>query len=473
MSWTGPRRRGARSLRLRITAGALVVVIAAFCGAGTVVIGVVKGAMVDQIDANLTADADYIDRSLTSGAGLPMGEGPTDLYVQFIAENGKVIGASTAAQGAPALAGPRASGFAIDDHHDAGLGDLRVLTKPAPTNPSVTLVVARSSTSVASVADSLTRLLMGMLVGLSVLLGVIIWIVVGRSLRPVAVMSETVNAIGDRDLHRRLDSPGTGDELDRLAETLNDLLARLDGSVSRERQFVADASHELRTPIAAVRALLETEPADPAAVVRIRAEALARLGQLQDLVDQLLVLAKADDESGAGALPTEPVDLDELVLGQARQLERSTHLRIDTSRVSGGQVVGRDTDLGRLVENLATNAARYAQSTVAFSVHQVGDTVEFTVADDGPGIAPEDRAKVFERFGTLDDARGRGRAGGGLGLSIASAIVTAHRGSICADDAPGGGSGAVFLVRLPAHRAHPAEGSFSKSAEAIDAGVFE
>jgi signal transduction histidine kinase len=444
------RRRESRfSLRLRITAGALVVVVAAFCGAGVVVIGVAKRAMVDQIDAALRVDADYIDRSLTSGAGLPMSEGPTDLYIEFIAADGKVIGASTAAQGLPALAAPRRSDTTIDDRVDPDLGDLRVLTKPAPTNPEVTLVIARSSASVVNVGESLTRLLMAMVVGLSVLLGCIIWIVVGRSLRPVAVMSDTVNAISDRDLHRRLERPGTGDELDRLADTLNDLLERLDEGVRRERQFVADASHELRTPIAGVRALLETEPANPGEVVPIRAEALDRLGQLQDLVDQLLILAKAGEGAPAAA-PDEPVDLDELVLGQARQLERSTNLRIDTSRVSGGQVLGRDTDLGRLVENLATNAARYAKTTVAFSVRHVGTMVEFTVSDDGPGIAASDRARVFERFATLDDARSRQRAGGGLGLSIASAIVTAHRGSICADDAPGPGTGAVFVVRLPA-----------------------
>jgi signal transduction histidine kinase len=264
-------------------------------------------------------------------------------------------------------------------------------------------------------------------------------------------MSQTVNAISERDLHRRVEKPGTGDELDRLADTLNDLLDRLDGAVTRERRFVADASHELRTPIAGVRALLETEPADPTAVVQIRAEALERLSQLQDLVDELLILAKSDEAAPAIPGSGAPVDLDELVLGQARQLERSTHLRIDTSRVSGGQVLGRDTDLGRLVENLATNAARYARTTVSFSVRQVDGMVEFTVADDGPGIAAEDRTKIFERFSTLDDARSRERAGGGLGLSIASAIVTAHHGTIGAEDAPEPGTGAVLVVRLPAH----------------------
>jgi signal transduction histidine kinase len=185
-------------------------------------------------------------------------------------------------------------------------------------------------------------------------------------------------------------------------------------------------------------------------VVRIRAEALSRLGQLQDLVEDLLVLAKAD--TGPHRTP-QPVDLDELVLGAARLLDRTTNLRIDTSRVSGGQVAGRDTELGCLVENLATNAARYATTAVVFAVQQLGETVEFTVADDGPGIAAEDRDRIFERFSTLEDARGSDRSGAGLGLSIVSAIVAAHGGSIRVDE--GGGTGARFVVQLPAHRTDP------------------
>ena len=289
------------------------------------------------------------------------------------------------------------------------------------------------------------RLLIVIVVAGSALLGVLVWIVVGRALRPVDEMRRTVSAISDRDLHRRVEAPGTGDELDRLADTLNELLERLDVAVNRERQFVADASHELRTPIAGVRALLETEPVDPAAVLDVRADALARVGQLEDLVDELLVLARADD--GERDAPTRPVDLDELVLSQARQLARTTNLRVDTSNVSGGQVAGRDTDLARVVENLATNAARHASTTVAFSVQQVDGIVELTVVDDGPGIPSDDRTKIFERFRTFDDARTAGDARTGLGLSIASAIVDAHHGTIQVDD--GAGRGRRLVVRLP------------------------
>jgi signal transduction histidine kinase len=289
------------------------------------------------------------------------------------------------------------------------------------------------------------RVLAVMVVAGSALLGFLIWIVVGRALRPVDRMRRRVDAISERDLGQRLDAPGTGDELDRLADTLNELLERLDVAVTRERKFVGDASHELRTPIAGLRALLETESPDPASVVQVRADALARLSQLQDLVEDLLVLAKSD--AAAVDVPTGPVDLDELVLSQARQLARTTNLRVDTANVSGGQVTGRDTDLARVIENLATNAARHASSVVAFSVRQLDGDVEFTVMDDGPGIPPGDRARIFERFSTLEDTRSSGNGRAGLGLSIARSIVTAHHGSIHIEDAPGGG--AWFVVRFP------------------------
>jgi signal transduction histidine kinase len=442
----GVRRR---SLRVRITAGALVVVVGALCAGGLLLIGVLERELVAQIDTTLRANADFVDRSLRAGAALPAGEGPTDLYVQFVAADGTVLGASSAAQGLPALATPPVSG---DDDirtvRSPALGELRVLAQPAPTDPDLLLVVARPSGSVSEVRDSLVRLLVVLVLAGSVLLGAVVWVVVGRALHPVDAMRRRVSDIGERDLRRRLDEPGTGDELDELATTLNDLLARLDVAVAREREFVADASHELRTPLAAARALLETEPADPAEVVAVRAEALARLAQLQDLVDELLTLAQAD--AVAADAPAWPVDLDELVLGQARQLARTTTLRIDTSRVSGGQVRGRDTELGRLVQNLATNAARHARTTVAFSVQEHGGVVELAVSDDGPGIAAADRARIFERFGTLGGPRSSGHGGAGLGLSIASAIVASHHGSIRAEDAPG--TGARFVVELPVQR---------------------
>lgn len=438
-----PRRRRL-SLRIRITAGALVVVAGALTAAGLVVIGVIEREMTGQIDTALLADADFTERMVTRGSGLPMGEGPTDLYVQFVDEAGEVAAAGTAAIGRPALSLSGQANGEIVTVIDPALGELRVLATTAPNDPRLTLVLARSSQNVTEVHRTLIRLLGAMVIAGSFLLSQLVWLVVGRSLRPVEQMRRTVEDLDDGDLATRVALPGTGDELDRLAGTLNALLGRLEVAVEREHRFVTDASHDLRTPIAAMRALLETEAADPSLVVLTRADALARLDQLQVLVDQLVALAG----SGASEPPSSPVDLDDLVLGEARQLARHTRLRVDTSRVSGGQVAGRDTDLVRLVENLATNASRYARSTVSFTVHQFGDTVEMIIDDDGPGIAPADRDRIFERFATLDDARTDLGSGAGLGLAIVASIVSAHHGTIRVGDAPGGG--ARFEVRLPA-----------------------
>ncbi|MBL8774331.1 MAG: HAMP domain-containing histidine kinase [Acidimicrobiales bacterium] len=443
---TGRRRL---SLRVRITAGALLVVLLAVAGAGRAVIGVLEHEMLEQVDASLTSTADYVDRALTSGEGLPTEEGPNDLYVQFLAADGRVLGASDAALGAPALTTPLRKGpGGITTAETARFGTVRVLTEPSPVDPSVTLVLAKSSEHVGEVRRSLERLLLAMTAGLTVFLGLVVWVVVGRALRPVDTMARSAAAMDDRDLSR-LDRPGTGDELDRLADTLNDLLERLDAALTRERRFVSDASHDLRTPITGVRALLESEPHDLAAVRASRAEALAAVDALADLVDDLLELARADGIAGAPApFLGGPVDLDDLVLAQARSLERSTGLSIDTTGVSGGQVHGRDTELGRVVENLAANAARYAVSTITFAVRQEGETVVFTVTDDGPGIPESDRSRVFERFTTLDDSRSGARGGTGLGLSIVAAIVAGHGGTVTVGD--GDGRGARFTVRLPA-----------------------
>jgi len=444
-------RRRRLSLRARITIGSLAIVLAVLGVAGVVVIEVVERHMTSQIDDALLADADFTDRLMTQGSGLPIGEGPTDLYVQFVSPDGRVAAAGAAAVGRPALGGPTArSGPRIVTDSDPKLGQLRVLTVRAPTSDSLTLVLARSTANVEDVHRALVRLLAWLTGGVTVVLGALVWVVVGRALRPVEEMRRTVDAISTENLADRVDPPGTRDELDRLAGTLNGLLERLEAAVRREQQFVADASHELRTPITAIRSILETETGDPDSVVTSRSIALDELTGLQELVEELLVLASAD---GGAAAPAGPVDLDELVLAQASQMRRTTGLSIDTSQVSGGQVLGRDTDLGRLIQNLGANAARYATSTVAFTVRQTGSEVHLVVDDDGPGIAPEDRGRVFERFATGDPARSPERSGPGLGLAIASTIAAAHQGAIRAEDAPAGG--ARLVVTLPVFAPEP------------------
>jgi len=211
---------------------------------------------------------------------------------------------------------------------------------------------------------------------------------------------------------------------------------------------VADASHELRSPIASIREQAEVAAAHPdRTTTRALAEHVAAESRrMQRLVDDLLLLARADDQSLA--LRQRPVDLDDIVFDGARELRRdATALRVDTTRVSPARVLGDETALARIVGNLAENAARHARTTVAFTLAEHAGAVVLDIDDDGAGVPTADRARVFERFVRLDDARARDDGGSGLGLAIVAQLVTAHGGDVEILDSPLGG--ARVEIRLP------------------------
>jgi signal transduction histidine kinase len=224
---------------------------------------------------------------------------------------------------------------------------------------------------------------------------------------------------------------------------MNSMLDRLEGASLRQRRFVSDASHELRSPVASIRTQLEValrkRDADWPAVA---AKVLAEDERLEDAVAELLELARA--EEGA-PLETADVDLDEVVLDETR---RGYRVPIDTSRVSAGRVRGSSAQLARAVRNLLDNAARHARHGVAVELARHDGTVELVVDDDGPGVPPADRDRIFERFTRLDESRARDAGGVGLGLPLVRAIVDRHAGTVTVADAPTGG--ARFVVRLPA-----------------------
>jgi signal transduction histidine kinase len=226
---------------------------------------------------------------------------------------------------------------------------------------------------------------------------------------------------------------------------MNAMLRRLDHATDRQRRFVADASHELRSPLTGIRARLEVDLAHPngADWQATERDVLDDAIRMQHLVDDLLALAASD----ASATPAahEPVDLDEIVLREARRLRSRTAHRIDTSGVSGAQLLGDSGGLSRAVRNLLDNAARHARSTVTVTLSESDTTLELSIADDGPGIPPDQHERVFERFARLDDGRARDDGGTGLGLAITHDVVVAHRGTITVDNAPG----ARFTIRIP------------------------
>ena len=211
---------------------------------------------------------------------------------------------------------------------------------------------------------------------------------------------------------------------------MNAMLERVQQATDRQRQFVADASHELRSPLTRIRSELEVSLAHPDAVpaqVTFR-ELLTDTKRLQQLVDDLLFLARS--ESGVHPRPGTTVDLDDLVLEQAARLRARGQVNIDVHGVSAGRVTGDPHQLARAIGNLCSNAERYATTTVTFELHEDAGHTVLAVSDDGPGIPADQRQSVFTRFTRLDESRSPEAGGAGLGLAIVHDIVTRHRGAI-------------------------------------------
>ncbi len=290
---------------------------------------------------------------------------------------------------------------------------------------------------------------------LLVVVALLTWFVVGRALRPVDTIRREVDAIGPSELDRRVAEPPTDDEVGRLARTMNRMLARLDGSARAQRRFVSDASHELRSPLASIRQHAELARAHPDRLGdgELAEVVLAEGARLQDLVEQLLLLTRLDE--GGLALARQPVDLDDLVLSDARRLRELGSVAVDTSGVGAARLEGDERMLARLTRNLADNAARHATSRVALAVRSTGDRVELAVDDDGSGIPAADRDRVFERFVRLDDGRARDAGGSGLGLAIVAEIVRAHGGSVGVEESPLGGARVVASLPTGSPSAMP------------------
>ncbi|MBC6460961.1 sensor histidine kinase [Actinomadura sp. HBU206391] len=269
----------------------------------------------------------------------------------------------------------------------------------------------------------------------------ITWRVVGRTLGPIDAIRRQLAEITASDLSRRVPEPGSEDEIANLARTANATLDRLERSVNRQRQFTADASHELRTPVAGLRANLEDalmHPGDADLEGTLEA-ALRDTERLEAIITDLLLLARLGTSAGG---TQEKIDLAGLATDQARGRRTEIHRNL----VPGVTVVGVSMQLSRLLGNLLDNAEAHAESRIDIEVRREGDDAVVTVTDDGPGIAPKEREQVFRRFTRLDTARSRQAGGTGLGLAIARDIARAHGGTLTVEDSP---KGARFMLRLP------------------------
>lgn len=436
---------GRRSLRTRLTAAAVVVLAAAVAGGSLLLVGRLRSGLIAALDAAIAQRAQDVAAIIARGLlvnPLP-GAGSSDVVVQVVDPGGHVAASTSNISGEPLL-------FA-----GAPAARPRTVTVPELDPGSYRLVSVRIGSRFIDVAAptggitaGVSALRKDLAVGgpaVVVILGTIGWVLIGRALSPVEALRREASLLTAEGLDRRLAVPPTGDELARLAGTLNDLLARLHTSNTRQRQFVADAGHELRSPLTGLRANLEIAARHPEQTdwTAVSGEMLDDVGRLSVLVEDLVRLARLD---AAPTVEHRPVRLDLLLSREVDRAARHTPIQLGCA-VTPTVVDGDDAALQRVITNLLDNAIRHAASRVDVSLRVNDETAELTVSDDGTGIPPEGRALIFERFTRLDPGRSRDQGGVGLGLAIVRQIVTTHRGTVGVEGDP---PGARFVVRLPA-----------------------
>jgi len=442
-----------RGIRLRITAFATLTVAVVMLSAGLVLVIVQERLLTDNLDEILQTRSENLERDFLAGS-LPRvleQQGSEDAVAQVVYAGSTVLASTQNMEGQRPLKPPsgttqrRTTSIAIDE------SSYRLLSR------RVGDVVIHTGTPIDDVEEASDALRTGLAYGIpavTALLGLLIWWLVGRTLRPVESIRAQVARMSGSNLDTRVPVPPTGDEIARLARTMNEMLARVQSSVERQQRFVADASHELRSPLTRVRTELEVDRDHPATadVAATHRSVLEEVGHLQRLVDDLLHLARADV---GGVVLDKVVELSPLI---EHEVARSSLSRVSDGSVqisaslSDSWVVGDATQLSRLIRNLLDNAVRHARGTAAVAVVVMGDVVRLTIDDDGVGIPQDERTRVFERFARLDEAR-TSDGGTGLGLAIAHDIVERHRGTISVETSPLGG--ARLVVHLPATTAAP------------------
>ncbi|HZV26962.1 MAG TPA: ATP-binding protein, partial [Acidothermaceae bacterium] len=450
-----PRPVGVR-LRTTLTA---TVVVAVVLGVGGVVMGsfihrsLVRG--IDEAGALRARDVGALVQANRLPATVPS-SGEQASVVQVLDPRGHVVAASGNIEGEPPLASKSPIGGALRTTtvSDVPIGTnnerFRVSALSVPTARGTYVVYV--ATSLAGVDRTMATLWFALMVGLPALLAVVAlvtWVSTGRTLRPVEAIRHRVAGIGGTDLAARVPQPLSRDEVARLARTMNQMLDRLEAASVAQRGFVADASHELRGPLATIRAQAEVALAHPESTdwSRTLIEVNDEARRLGDLVEDLLLLAHADERG----LPrgADDVDLDELVLAEAARLHGSGAKKIAVEIHQPARVRGSALRLERALRNLGDNATRHAATQIRLDLRVDRGRARVTVVDDGPGIAPDDRARVFDRFTRLDAARDRPSGGNGLGLAISREIVRAHGGDVTITDPPAGGPGVALVIDLP------------------------
>ncbi|MEM8621054.1 MAG: ATP-binding protein [Actinomycetota bacterium] len=476
--------------RSKITVGVAIVLVVAATVLAIAVVRSVRTTQLSQVDARLFDVATNPNAPLGPG---PDGSGrPTpdrtaneegDFYRAFatVAVDGDTIVFESAA-GFPDDSEPLPDLTDVDINQlvgepttiasTDGTFDYRAIARP--DRSGVVIVTAESLADEDDALAELRRNVVISSIAVVLVAAVAVWFVIGRAFRPIDRMIDTAGDIAAGDLSQRIDHPEDDTELGRLAGALDEMIGQLDDafaerteSEQRLRRFAADASHELRTPIAAIHGYAELYrhggiPQGAAldrAVARIESES-NRMGRL---VEDLLLLARLDQQQmvDRSLIDLSAVASDAVADAAAISPDRSVTLDAPTPAV----VHGDERQLRQILGNLLTNARVHTppETAITVRVRTVGANVELTVADDGPGIPADARAHVFDRFFRADKSRRLGEGGSGLGLSIVASMVTAHGGSIRLDQRRT--AGAAFVVSLPADQA----GAIEQPSEEVSA----
>ncbi len=445
------------TLRFRITALATVVVVVVLVLAGAGVVAAQKRSLTEDLNENLSQAAANIEAAIEGGQVPKVlgGFGDDDALAQIVAADGEVLAATPNVPPGEALAPfppkDRTEVLRTVERTAPVEGTFRVASRTVATPDGVlTVHVAGTLDDIEDSARALVSALTVAIPLVAVLMAGLVWWLVGRTLRPVEAIRAEVADIGGSDLHRRVPEPPGGDEIAGLARTMNEMLDRLDEAARRQQRFVADASHELRGPLTRIRSELEVDLAYPegADLAATHRSMLEEADGLQRLVADLLALARSD--AGALVTPRDPVALDDVARRVAAELPTRDGVRVDVAAAAPVEVAGDADQLARAIRNIAENAVRHASSVVTMAVASDGGDAVLSVEDDGPGIPPDERERVFERFARLDESRTGATGGAGLGLAIARDIATGHGGTLTVE--PGEGSGARLVLRLPARR---------------------
>ena len=472
------------NIRTRLALWATLVLAATIAVFGVVLLRETRATMVEQVDDRLVEFAlKYEDYHRPKGDGRPddgrggaaQGDGDDPLaepvpreFAEFVfAADGTLLEQNLAGYAGDREPPPALPTFGSDEW-DERVG--KIVTRPAEDGSQDYRVLIRkgpseryfvTAASLASIDATLARLRWTVLLAGGVALVVaalVTWLLIRRGMRPVDRMVDTATAIAAGDLARRVPVRERSSELGRLGVALNEMLAQIEGAIrqreaseGRLRRFVADAAHELRTPLTALRGYTElyrqgglpNKPALDNAMGRIEAES-ARLSRL---VEDMLLLARLDNERALEMEPTDVVDVVRDAIADFKTVAPDRPL--DADLTESAPIVGDRGRLRQVIDNLLANTRIHTPSgtPVHVAVRRNGQTVDVVVADEGPGISVADQARVFERFWRADPSRVRRTGGTGLGLAIVNSLVQAHGGTVELSSEPG--RGARFTVRLP------------------------